>query len=227
MKNDRPIKGRYYIAGLISQGEHEHQDFKFAINDPLKIARSISAFANHGGGRLLIGVKDNGVVAGVRNDEDIYVVEQAASLYCRPSQSVEFTQFKAEGGAIVIRAEIPPSSERPVTCRDTDGSWRAYYRVADENIPASPLMIQAWRSRASGVIPRMGPVEQGVVALAANPAGLSPRQATIALKASLRSVKQAIVNLYCMGLVKFVRVSGEFRVVSVTDTVDATESADI
>ena len=53
MKDIRPVKGRYYIEELISQGEHEQQDFKFLISDARKIARSISAFANNGGGRLL------------------------------------------------------------------------------------------------------------------------------------------------------------------------------
>ncbi len=85
MKDIKAIKGRYYVHELVEQGEHVNQDFKFAVSDPRKIARSISAFANHSGGHLLIGVKDNGVIAGVRTaDEEIYVVEQAAERYCRP-----------------------------------------------------------------------------------------------------------------------------------------------
>ncbi|MDY2810620.1 MAG: ATP-binding protein, partial [Candidatus Faecousia sp.] len=77
LKDIRPIKGKYYIHRLIEEGEHEHQDFKFQISDARKIARSLSAFANNDGGRLLIGVKDNGVVAGVRSEEDIYMIEAA------------------------------------------------------------------------------------------------------------------------------------------------------
>lgn len=53
----------YYIQKLIDEGEHVHQDFKFAISDARKIAKSISAFSNTGGGRLLVGVKDNGKIA--------------------------------------------------------------------------------------------------------------------------------------------------------------------
>ena len=33
MKDIKAIKGKYYIHSLISEGEHEHQDFKFAITD--------------------------------------------------------------------------------------------------------------------------------------------------------------------------------------------------
>ena len=58
-----------YIHSLIAEGEHQQQDFKFEISDARKIAKSLSAFANTDGGRLLIGVKDNGRIAGVRSEE--------------------------------------------------------------------------------------------------------------------------------------------------------------
>ena len=61
-----PHKAPNYIEKLIEQGEHQHLDFKFAVNDSRKIARSLVAFANTTGGKLLIGVKDNGTIAGVR-----------------------------------------------------------------------------------------------------------------------------------------------------------------
>ena len=44
-----------YISSLILEGEHQQQDFKFGITDSRKIARSLVAFANTDGGRLLIG----------------------------------------------------------------------------------------------------------------------------------------------------------------------------
>ncbi len=53
MKNMKAIRGRGYILDLIAQGEHVTQDFKFAISDARKIARSISAFANNACGPLL------------------------------------------------------------------------------------------------------------------------------------------------------------------------------
>ena len=59
-----------YLHAWIAQGEHQQQDFKFEISDARKIARSLSAFANTNGGRLLVGVKDNGRLAGIRSEED-------------------------------------------------------------------------------------------------------------------------------------------------------------
>lgn len=54
----------FALKKRISEGESQILDFKFALNDSRKIARSMSAFSNTDGGSLLLGVKDNGVIAG-------------------------------------------------------------------------------------------------------------------------------------------------------------------
>ena len=77
-----------HIQQLVAEGEHVHQDFKFAITDARKIARSLSAFANTEGGRLLIGVKDNGKIAGIRSEEELYMIEAAATMYCKTAQKL-------------------------------------------------------------------------------------------------------------------------------------------
>lgn len=127
---------------LIEEGEHEHQDFKYQISDAKKIARSIAAFANNSGGRLLVGVKDNGHIAGVKSDEEIYMIEQAASMYCRPEQHVEFQLFKVEGKNVLL-AEVVEADQKPVQAPDENGHWKVYYRVADENVLASGMHVKA------------------------------------------------------------------------------------
>ena len=72
----KPLTDTEYIHLLIAEGEHQRQDFKFEISDARKIAKTLSAFANTDGGRLLIGVKDNGKIAGVRSDEEQYMIER-------------------------------------------------------------------------------------------------------------------------------------------------------
>jgi predicted HTH transcriptional regulator len=56
-----------YIINLIKAGEHQQLDFKFEISDSRKIAKTLVAFSNTDGGTLLIGVKDNGKISGVRS----------------------------------------------------------------------------------------------------------------------------------------------------------------
>jgi predicted HTH transcriptional regulator len=131
-------KKNHYIQDLILEGEHEHQDFKYQITDARKIARSIAAFANNSGGHLLIGVKDNGNIAGVRSDEEIYMIETAAQMYCRPEQQVSFKVYNINGKS-VVKADIPEAVVKPVEAPDDNGVWHVYYRVADENVLASRL----------------------------------------------------------------------------------------
>ena len=73
-----------YIQSLIDQGENQVLDFKFEISDARKIARTLVAFSNTDGGKLLIGVKDNGKIAGIRSEEEYHMIDAAAELYCRP-----------------------------------------------------------------------------------------------------------------------------------------------
>ena len=129
-----------YLLNLISEGEHQQQDFKYRVDDARKLARSVSAFANTDGGRLLIGVRDDGHIAGVRTEGEIYVMHQAAYKYCQPEASIQFDTYHAEGNAVVI-ATVPPSNKRPICAPDEDGRMRAYIRIKDENIVASPVLF--------------------------------------------------------------------------------------
>ena len=132
-----------YIQSLINEGEHQQQDFKYRVSDAMKLAKSVSAFANTDGGRLLIGVRDDGHMSGVRDEEEIYMMHQAAYRYCRPQASIKFDTYHVEGRTIVI-ATVPPSDKRPILAIDDD-NHRAYIRIADENIVASPGHLAIWR----------------------------------------------------------------------------------
>ena len=133
-----------YLLSLIREGEHQQQDFKYRVSDACKLAKSVSAFANTNGGRLLIGVRDDGHLSGVRSEEEIYMMHQAAYKYCRPEASIKFDTYHVEGRTIVI-ATVSPSDRRSVFAIGDDGQSRAYIRIADENIVASPVLLAVWR----------------------------------------------------------------------------------
>lgn len=212
MKDLKGIRGKYYIAKLIEEGEHEHQDFKFSISDAHKIAHSLSAFANNDGGRLLVGVKDNGVVAGVRNEEDIYVIEQAAEMYCFPAQKIDVAAFKVDGGLTVLRIEIAKSAMRPVMVREADGSRRAYYRVKDENIVAPDLMVRAWRRAYDndGAIVTLSETERQLLAMASDhPVALE--EFMLSGHVSKAAAEELVIRLYSMSLIDFTYTSSTFK----------------
>jgi len=137
-----------YITKLIQQGEHQTQDFKYCISDSRKIARSLVAFANTDGGRLLVGVKDNGRIAGVRSEEEYYMVESAAKMYSNPK--IEFTTRQHfVDGKTVLEVIVEPSSEKPYFALDDEGKWWAYFRKDDENRLANKIMIEVWKLQKS------------------------------------------------------------------------------
>lgn len=148
----------HYLLGLISEGEHQQQDFKYRVEDAVKLARSVSAFANTDGGRLLIGVRDDGYLSGVRSEEEIFMMHQAAYRYCKPEPSIKFDTYHVapptshhssptshHSSRTIVIATVPRSDRRPVCAIDEDGNRRAYIRIADENILASPVHLAIWR----------------------------------------------------------------------------------
>lgn len=137
-----------FIYKLIAEGEHQQQDFKFCINDSKKIAKSLVAFANTDGGRLLIGVKDNGKIAGISSDEEFYMIEAAAKIYSQPQINFTTRQWKVDGKT-VLEIGVEPSNKKPHFAKDENGKWLAYVRHNDENILAHKIQIEIWKKENS------------------------------------------------------------------------------
>jgi hypothetical protein len=181
-----------YVLSLIREGEHLQQDFKYRVADAVKLARSVSAFANTCGGRLLIGVRDDGHISGVRSEEEIYMMHQAAYRYCRPEASIKFETFHAaptgvgaggrplagSGLRTVVVATVPQSDRRPVCAIGDDGVRRAYIRIADENIVATPVHIAIWREqqRPQGTMFTYGDNERQLLASMQHGSGMTLNQ---------------------------------------------------
>lgn len=133
---------------LIEEGEHQQQDFKYCINDSKKIAKSLVAFANTDGGRLLIGVKDNGKVVGISTEEEYYMVESAAKIYSNPSIDFTTKQWHSEGKT-VLEIGVKPSEKKPHFAKDETGKWLAYIRIKDENVLAHNIQLVVWKKQNS------------------------------------------------------------------------------
>ncbi len=132
-----------YVIEMISEGEHQKQDFKMRIEDSRKIARTLVAFANTDGGRLLIGVKDNGNVSGIQPEEEFHMIEAAAEMYCKPVVSFTTQVWKANHRA-VLEIDVEASGNRPHYAIDSDGEWHAYQRINDRNVRANGVLLKVW-----------------------------------------------------------------------------------
>jgi predicted HTH transcriptional regulator len=149
-----------YLKKLIAEGENQKLDFKYCVSDSRKIARTLTAFANSDGGRLLIGIRDNGSIAGIRSDEELYMVETASHLFCRPE--IEFTiKQHITLGKTILEVEIKKGDKRPYMSKDENGKWLPYFRNHDQNLVANKVLLQVWRKKEmkSGVLVRFDKVE--------------------------------------------------------------------
>jgi predicted HTH transcriptional regulator len=152
-----------YVKRLIERGENQQLDFKFEISNARKMAKTFSAFANTEGGKLLIGVKDNGRISGVRSEEEAYMAESAAQVFCRPAVDFSMKKWVVEGKN-VLEVEIPTSKNRPHFAKDERGEWIAYVRVGDQNIRANRVLVKVWKNeRRKGVWLKYGKEEKALM----------------------------------------------------------------
>jgi predicted HTH transcriptional regulator len=135
-----------HIKNLILSGENQRLDFKFEISDSRKIARTLVAFSNTDGGTLLIGVKDNGKIAGVRTDEEFYMVQAAADMYCRPEITFISKRWTVDGKT-VLEVTIPKGTLFPYMAETEPNKWLAYIRVKDETILATSVHMKVWKNK--------------------------------------------------------------------------------
>jgi predicted HTH transcriptional regulator len=193
----------FSIQKLIQQGEHQTQDFKYCISDSRKIARSLVAFANTDGGRLLIGVKDNGRIAGVRSEEEYYMVESAAKIYSKPEIHFTTKQHSIEGKT-VLEVIVEPSDEKPHFARDEEGKWWAYFRKDDENRLSGKIMIEVWKRQKSpqGILINYSDDEKTLLNYLEHNEKISVSKYARIAHLSYKKAEQIIINFRSLDILK-------------------------
>lgn len=192
-----------FINDLINQGEHQQLDFKFEINDAKKIARSLVAFANTDGGVLLIGVKDNGKIVGIRSEEEAYMIETAAYLYTRPEVKFDVRNHKADGNN-VLEIKVLPSKVKPHFAPDKNEKWKAYIRVNDENKIANGVMIKVWERQSSlkGVYLKYTNTEQKILSYVEQYQIISFSKALRIGRVNKNKIENILANFIAIGILE-------------------------
>ena len=57
---------RQYLQELVKKGESENIEFKESLGELRQIIETVVAFANKNGGKILVGVRDDGSIVGVK-----------------------------------------------------------------------------------------------------------------------------------------------------------------
>jgi predicted HTH transcriptional regulator len=192
-----------YLKKLIAEGENQHLDFKYCISDSRKIAKTLSAFANTDGGKLLIGVRDNGSIAGIRSDEELYMVETAAHIFCRPEINFTIRQH-VTGGKTVLEVNVEKGPERPYQAKDETGKWLSYFRHNDQNLVASRVLLQIWRKEktSNGVMVRFGKAENTLMDYLARNGSISVAKFRKLAGISLYRAEAILANLIIFRVIR-------------------------
>jgi len=129
------------IKRLILEGENVSLDFKKTISNTEKIAKTLVAFANNRGGKLLIGVADDGAIKGVKSeDEEKFMITRAAHSFCKPAIEPKFEEVYVDD-KIVLVVDIPKSDLKPHYALDENKKWWVYFRVKDKSVLASKIIV--------------------------------------------------------------------------------------
>lgn len=106
--------------------ESQYFDRKSARKDDKEIAKHISAFANAGGGKLVIGIEDDGEISGFRRNgaRDIENFERAALTTCSPSPIVHRSRVAVVNSSgeddTILVLDIEASANRVVSRTSDD-----------------------------------------------------------------------------------------------------------
>ncbi|MEZ5452009.1 MAG: putative DNA binding domain-containing protein [Thiothrix sp.] len=103
------------VQTILAQGEDSQHQFKRNLTNADAFAAELAAFANAGGGYILIGVEDNGNISGL-NREDITRLNQllsnASSQHVRPPIHPTTQNMTLEQGMIMV-VTVPEGLNKP------------------------------------------------------------------------------------------------------------------
>jgi predicted HTH transcriptional regulator len=193
----------HYILQLVAKGESEVLDFKKTISSAAKIAKTLSAFSNHKGGRLLIGVNDNKTISGVRSEDEKYMLDMAAGFYCKPEVQLTLNEWEL-GGKTIIEAIIPEAKNKPVYAKDEDGKWWAHIRVKDQSLLASKVVVDVLKrqSKQEGSLIQYTKHEEALLHYLGDHPKITIKELCNQLNISRWRAQKMLVNLVSAGVIR-------------------------
>jgi hypothetical protein len=167
------------------------------------MARTFSAFANTDGGKLLIGVKDNGKISGIRSEEEAYMAESAAHVFCKPAVPYRLKKWVIEGKCI-LEVEIPNSNKRPHYAKGDEDEWIAYVRVGDQNIQANRILVNVWKNKGKkfGMYFNYGKEEKALIDYLAEHTNITLHRFIKVARINRAHAEKVLVTLILMNVIK-------------------------
>lgn len=192
-----------HILKMLIKGEDEILDFKQTISSASKIAKTMVAFANHKGGTLLVGIRDNKTVAGIRTEDEKYMLDLAASFFCKPEVKIEIEEWEIEG-KLVLECRVLQGEDKPYYSKDEEGNWWAYIRVADKSLLASKVVVDVLKrqNQEHGTKINYSSKEKALFEYLTANEKITLKQYSKMLNLSRYRASKILVNLISTGLIR-------------------------
>ncbi len=191
------------LRKYLKDGEGTTLDFKQSVSSAAKIAKTMVSFANTKGGVLLMGVRDNKTLCGVRSEDEKYMLDMAAHFYCRPELNIEIIEHEAEG-KVLLEVKVPDGSDKPYYAKDEEGKWWVYVRVNDKSLLASKTTVDFLKRQQQNLqnpVP-MGHIERGILDYLSKNERITMMQICKMFNISRRRASRTLVNLMSLGVVR-------------------------
>ena len=132
-------------------GEATDYDKKLALEErkPKSWCKSISAFANCYGGKLVFGVADDDELIGLADAKgDSEKISEAIKTHLNPIPDFKLSFEKDEGKTYVV-VDVLKGQQTPYYY-EGDGQLIAFMRIGNESVPATPSQLRELVLRGSG-----------------------------------------------------------------------------
>jgi len=186
------------------QGEGVMLDFKKTINNTGKIAKSLVAFANNKGGKLLVGVADDGSIKGVKSEEEEkYMILTSAHQFCKPAIEPNFEEIYVDDKLVLV-VNIPESDTKPHYALDEQNKWWAYIRIDDKSVLASKIIVEVLKNdyKDKGVLISYSDNEKKLLQYLEENEKITLKEFSKLMRSSYRKAQKILVNLILTNVIK-------------------------
>ena len=140
------------IAELIKKGESKTVEFKEKLPSAINLAQTVIAFSNTAGGKIIIGVKNNGEIIGVPENKIFDTQDKISSIIydlCYPNILPEI-YFVNHSGKILLVVEVYRGSLLPYYLKSKGKLKGTYIRIGATNRLADEKIIQELERQRMG-----------------------------------------------------------------------------
>lgn len=142
------------LSVLLTQPEGKSLEFKEKVPESLALAKTACAFANGGGGIIIIGVRDKDrTIVGLEEGEIPVLEEKVANIIyttVEPMVASYITVHNLEG-MLILKVDIFPGSMKPYHLKGRDEVEGTYIRVGSTNRKADMETVEELRRQRMNI----------------------------------------------------------------------------